>query len=198
MSMAQTQLVARETEVPAADSERSLIERAKHDREAFGILYRQHHAMLCNHVFRRTGDVHVTEDLVSEVFLTVLRTLRRYRYRGVPLRYYLLRIATNAVNRWARRNRQHAIARLRSNDLIDPRTERASASSEIDSDEALVALLTLSPKHQAVLSLHYLEGLRVDEIATVVGCRDGTVKSRLARARDALREELRARSTTHD
>ena len=51
-------------------------------------------------------------------------------------------------------------------------------------------MLSLSPKHQAVLSLYYLEGMAAAEVAVVVGCRIGTVKSRLSRAREALREKL--------
>ena len=51
----------------------------------------------------------------------------------------------------------------------------------------------LPPKYQAVLSLHYLEGLAVKEVAAVLGCRMGTVKSRLSRGRQALRERLNGR-----
>ncbi|MBK8267484.1 MAG: hypothetical protein IPK83_03945 [Planctomycetes bacterium] len=45
------------------------------------------------------------------------------------------------------------------------------------------------------LALHYLEGLPIAEIAVSLGCREGTVKSRLARGRDALRERLEERRT---
>ena len=144
------------------DDEGQLVERARHDREAFTILYRRHFRLLSDHVYRRTGDAHATEDIVSDVFLTALRTLPRFRYRGVPVRFWLLRIATNAVNHWARRRRRHPA----------------------------VTLPSLSPKYQAVLSLHYFEGLTVKEVAAVIGCRVGTVKSRLARAREALRAKL--------
>jgi RNA polymerase sigma-70 factor (ECF subfamily) len=49
-------------------------------------------------------------------------------------------------------------------------------------------LLRLPPKLQAAVTLHYLEGLPVAEVARVLGVAPGTVKSRLSRARDALRE----------
>jgi RNA polymerase sigma-70 factor (ECF subfamily) len=54
-------------------------------------------------------------------------------------------------------------------------------------DEVTAMLLSLPPRLQSVLSLHYLEGLNVEEVARVLGVRPGTVKSRLSRARDALR-----------
>jgi RNA polymerase sigma factor (sigma-70 family) len=175
------------------DDEASLVERAKHDREAFALLYRRHFRPLADYVYRRTGDPHATEDIVSDVFLTAWRTLPRYRYRGVPLRFWLLRLATNAANRWARRRRRHAAATLEADQLADPGSVASSTDGQIDVQRARRFLLSLSPKHQAVLSLHYLEGLSVEQVAAVIGCRAGTVKSRLARARDALREKLTRR-----
>jgi RNA polymerase sigma factor (sigma-70 family) len=173
--------------------ERELVERAQRNREAFAVLYRRNYAALARHLYRRTGDVHATEDLVSDVFLTALRSLPRYRYRGVPLRFWLLRIATNVANRWARRQRRGAIASLEAGrrDAACPRS--VSREEGADVERAQCALLTLPPRYQAVLSLHYLEGLAVRDVAAILGCRAGTVKSRLARARDALRQRLNGR-----
>ncbi len=171
------------------DVDRDLIERAKADREAFAALYRRHYQRVANYVFRRVGEVHATEDLVAEVFLAALRSLPRYRYRGVPFEAWLLRIATNTVNRWAGRRRRVAETRLAaelSKESVRPTRIGDGAG---DHDRARQAMLCLSPKHQSVLSLHYLEGLNVNEVAAVVGCSVGTVKSRLSRARDAIRKE---------
>ncbi len=183
-------------EWPSVDRERDLIERAKRDRDAFALLYRQHYPMLAGYVYRRTGDVHATEDLVADVFLTVLRTLPRYKHRGIPVRFWLLRIATNAANRWARRQRRWIGRSADAGELIEATTADASTHGD-DSQLALSAMLLLSPKYQAVLSLHYLEGLAITEVADVLGCRTGTVKSRLARARDALRDKLKYRRQQH-
>ena len=177
----------------AVDDERDLIERAKTDREAFAVLYRRHCRPVFAYVYRRTGERHATEDVVSDVFLTALRTLSRYRYRGVPLRFWLLRIATNAVNRWARRQRRRATESLAAGDLADAASVPPSTHGAFDQEFAQRALLALPPKYQAVLSLHYLEGLDLKAVATVIGCRVGTVKSRLARAREALRDALNRR-----
>ena len=176
-----------------AEADRELAERAKCDREAFALFYRRHYEAIAGYVFRRVGDVHTTDDVVAEVFLTAMRSLPRYRYRGVPVSAWLYRIATNKVNRWARGQRRRAMNSLDA-DIVDEPTAAASGDGgRADADRTRRALLTLSPKHQAVLALHYLEGLRVDEVAAVIGCRTGTVKSRLSRARDALRERLLGR-----
>jgi RNA polymerase sigma-70 factor (ECF subfamily) len=175
------------------EADRDLIERAKRDRAAFAVLYRRHYDAIAGHVFRRVGDVHAAEDLVAEVFLTAMRYLPRYRQRGVPFRSWLYRIATNKVNRWARRHRRLVLKSLDADQERRSSGPAPAGEGETDGELARRALLSLPPKHQAVLTLHYLEGLRVNEVAAVIECRVGTVKSRLSRARKALREQLERR-----
>lgn len=175
-----------------SDDERDLIERAKSDRDAFGELYRRHYRAMAQYIHRRVGDAHATDDLVSELFLSVIRALPNYRYRGLPFRSWLYRIATHTVNRWARKQRRHASASL--DDIGVVSGPRPGDGDERDDPQRVrTALLALSLKHQAVLALHYLEGLSVEEVASVLGCRIGTVKSRLSRGRDALRERMTRR-----
>ncbi len=142
--------------------------------------------MLIDHVYRRTGDVHVTEDLVADVF--VMRSLGRYRHRGVPLRFWLLRIATNEVNRWARRQRRRACALLDADGV--PERPSGSGGAEAGGEYLRRALLSLAPRYQAVPAMYHMEGLSVTETAAVLGGREGTVRSRLTRAREALRRGL--------
>ena len=191
MSLANVQAHIGTAEEAAMEHERDLIERAKRDPDAFATLYQRHVPVLLDYVFRRTGDVHATEDLVADVFLIVLRSLSGYRYRGVPLRFWLLRIATNVVNRWARQQRRRICAPLEAEQLVDQTV--SSTPGQVDEEHVRRALLSLPPRYQAVLSLYHLEGFSVKETAAVIGCREGTVRSRLARARDALRRKLNER-----
>ncbi len=177
--------------VHASDGdEQDLIARARTDRRAFAVLYRRHYGDVARYVFRRTGDPHLTDDIVADVFLIALRTLARFRFRGVPIRFWFLRIATNRLNRWARRERRRATKRLET-DPIDSRA--AESTAVLTREEARFALLSLAAKHQTVLALHYLEGMPVAQIAMTLGCRAGTVKSRLSRGREALRRRLSRR-----
>lgn len=180
------------------DDERLLVERARTDRSAFAALYRRHYSAIARYILRRVGDVHTAEDLSADVFLAAMRGLPRYRYRDIPIQSWLYRIATNSVNRWARKRRRRAIREWDvACDLQCERSIRPAESNafELTGDMARAAMLTLPPKHQDVLALHYLEGLAIAEIAVSLGCREGTVKSRLARGRDALRERLEERRT---
>jgi RNA polymerase sigma-70 factor, ECF subfamily len=174
------------------DEESALIARAKREPAAFGELYRRHHSAIARYIHRRVGDAHVTEDLVADVFVSALKAFRAYRDNGIPIRSWLYRIATNRVNRWARRERGRAMKRLET----DVEAAREASHDENSSREfARTALLTLAPRFQTVLSLHYLEGLSITEVAATLGCREGTVKSRLHRGREKLRERLQRRRT---
>ena len=169
---------------PAVDDEAALAARLKSDPRAFEELFDRHYEDIARYVYRRTLDRDVTEDIVSDVFLRALQAIRRYRHNGTPIVAWLLRIATNETNRRLRvtRVQKKVIAEL--NQRV--RTQGPSDASSIEGGLAGPLLRSLSIKHQEVLVLHLGCGYAIDEIAVVLGCRPGTVKSRLSRARDAL------------
>ncbi len=188
----QTGLPIPEPERPTTEA--ALITRAQtKDRGAFGRLYRLHYPTIVACLYRRTGDAHTAEDLAADTFLSAFKALPRYRITEIPIRIWLLRIATNAANRWAYGRQKLKLTRIGMVPLATgPIGERQAAM-----EEAQAALLALSPGHQAVISLHYFESLSMEEVGAVLGCPPGTVKSRLARARAAMREELERRSERH-
>lgn len=176
----------------ARGQEEALILNAQQgDRTAFASIYRLHYTPVVGYLYRRTGDAHAAEDLAADTFLAAYRAISKYRQTGAPFRMWLLRIATNAANRWARRRARFTLH------IAAASTCQAAACPAPDLDESQAALLALPPDHQAVLSLHYLESLSLDEVAEVLGCKVGTVKSRLFRARAAMRDELNRRSNRH-
>ena len=181
-------LGAMELQPPDA-KEADLIARAKRDRHAFAELYRSHYDAVARYILRRVGNASVTDDLVADVFLTAMKALPRYQYRGIPIQAWFYRLATNTVNRWARRRRHVTLSQAQADGV----TTSAEQSGQIERDRTRSALLSLKPKHQTVLALHYLEGMPLEDVAAVTGWRMGTVKSRLSRARVALREKLSRR-----
>jgi RNA polymerase sigma-70 factor, ECF subfamily len=167
------------------EDELNLVERAKHDPAALATLYDRHYGAIARYVARRVGPADA-EDLVADVFLAMVRYLPRFRQRGAPFRAWLYRLATNQVNRWARRRRREVRHRLAE---IGEECRRASVAEQ--AEVVRMALLALPARFQGALTLHYLEGLSVLEVAGVLGCAEGTVKSRLARGRDLMRAQLR-------
>lgn len=178
---------------PRADAvsdqdERDLITRARSDRRAFAPLYLAHYPSIVAHIHRRTGDAHAAQDIAAETFIRAMNALSRYQPRGLSFRHWLLRIATNETNRFL-----HRAARRRVHEHAAAHADAATRASPPESEAAEYvqsALLKLSTDHQTVIALHYFESLSVDDMARVLGCRVGTVKSRLSRARAALAELL--------
>jgi RNA polymerase sigma-70 factor (ECF subfamily) len=130
---------------------------------------------------------HRVEDLVQETFVRVLRALPRFDPTGpATLRTWMLTIATRLVLNELRRPE---MASLIAEPVADemPATERRRLAAQIG--EAMAAL----PHYQrAVVVLRELHGLEYAEIATALDLDIGTVKSRLARARTALRAAITA------
>jgi RNA polymerase sigma-70 factor (ECF subfamily) len=168
-----------------AEAEHRLLEAAKHDTNALSELYRQHYEAISRHVVRRVGQRTIAEDLVADVFLTMVRYLPRYRIGPTPFRHWLYRLATNRVNRWARWQSRRAWQQLQ-----DVPSRKRESDQQAEADHVRAALLTLPLRFQSVLALHYLEEMGLEDISQILGCPLGTVKSRLARGRAMLRTLL--------
>lgn len=156
----------------------------------FASVYRIHHRAVFLYLCRRLGNEHAAEDVTAEVFVTAMRKWRQARRSGAPVRAWLYRIASYKAGHWVRTNRRR-IARE-----AQARHESQADASDMDSERIQAALLALHTRHQHVLSLFYFADLSVEQIAQVERTAVGTVKSRLARAREAMREELSRRSSS--
>ncbi len=152
-----------------------------------------------------TGNQADAQDLAQEVFMRAYTKIRNFRQEA-DLGTWLHRIA---VNLWSNMQRRQKFANLLS--LDDPvqtgegeftRTV-ASDDPEGDPEEAFEgkelqesvrqALRSLSEEYRIVLVLREIEGYSYEEIAKITGCSLGTVKSRMNRARQALREKIEVR-----
>jgi RNA polymerase sigma-70 factor (ECF subfamily) len=182
------ELTRAEHEPGPRPTEAELIEAAKHEPDALSALYRLHHGAVSRYVMRRVGQANTAEDLVADVFLQMVRYLPKYRVGTTPFRAWLYRLATNRVNRWARWQRRRAWQVLHDIAQHDPAERRHD-----EAEHVRASLLTLPLHFQSVVALHYLEELSIAEIGQVLGCAEGTVKSRLARGRELLRSILTER-----
>jgi len=183
--------------------EGGLVEQCRRgDAQAFARLVALHEGMVFNLAARLLGDPEEARDVAQEVFLQVYRTLGRFEGRS-SLKTWIYRIVVNQSRnrrRWWRRRRKDRSFPL---DALTPsdearlaerapgpegpqeRLERRERARAVQS-----ALLRLSFEHRAVLLLRAVEGLSCEEIAAALSLPAGTVKSRLSRAREALRRAL--------
>ncbi|MGI8481118.1 MAG: RNA polymerase sigma factor, partial [Chthoniobacterales bacterium] len=86
-----------------ANGEQELVDRAKTDPQAFGILFDRYYPAIFGYVLRRVGKWNDAQDISSEVFLKAYKALWRYRWTGVAFSSWLYRIATNEIGMYFRR-----------------------------------------------------------------------------------------------
>jgi RNA polymerase sigma-70 factor (ECF subfamily) len=177
------------------ESEEKLVERAKEDPEAFGVLYERYIDQIYQYIFYRTGNRYDAEDLTARTFYKALSSLNRYQHRGVPFSAWLYRIAHNLVANWHRdRQRRKAIPL---DSLVLAGKESQAAQHLIESGERAEALREaisrLAPDRQQLLILKFVTGLSNKEIGRVMERSEGAVKALYHRTLLALRRDLQRR-----
>ncbi len=162
------------------------------DRDAFAALVDRYKDAMVNYLTRMTGCRDRAEDLAQETFLRLYQSAHRYQERGklLPLLY---RIATNLVRSEARRaTRARLFANLfawSTNGHAEPAAQKRLLDQELNQQLA-AAVADLPLTYRAPLVLCDIEGWSYRDIARWLGCREGTVKSRIHRGRQRLKEVL--------
>jgi RNA polymerase sigma-70 factor (ECF subfamily) len=161
------------------------------DADAFGLLFERHAKAIYNFCFRRTGSWEAAEDLLSIVFLVAWRRRNQELPPGKVLPW-LYGIATNVVRNRRRSEWRHRAA------LARVPAARPEAGFDADSEERLddegrmreaLSLLARLPRRELdVFVLCAWSGLSYEDAALALGVPVGTVRSRLSRARQRLRE----------
>lgn len=178
------------------------VERAKKgDVDAFEKLYRATSAALYTFMLKMTGVRETAEDLTQEVYLKAWRSLGSLKSPGSFLTW-LHRIAINVYRDWAKSAAHRMeLATMEPEDDPDGAVDvenlpstRPSPHGEAEAEEMRSAIeeaiASLPESYRAVVVMHHVEGMGVREIAESLGIPQGTVMSRLARARRILREKL--------
>ena len=186
------------------EHERSLLRRLRdHDERAFRELIEAHRDRVYNITFRMLGNRAEAEDIAQEVFITVFKTIDTFRAES-KFSTWLYRVAVNHC-----KNRIKYLARRhdRDRDELDetqhggsgtngaigtqPRTAPDRALEGAQMEKLLeVAIASLEEEQRVVVVLRDVEDLSIEEICAITQLPDGTVKSRLHRARLVLRKKL--------
>ena len=185
----------------APDDEEQLVERSKRgDKEAFAELARRHEGRIYGVVYQYVKNEEDALDVTRDVLLKALTSVSRFRGAS-RFSSWLCRIAINKSIDFMRRRKN-----IRIEPLDEPlKTDSGELTREF-ADESLSpheqvenaelgerihsAIAELSPKLRTVVILREVEGMSIEEIAETLRVSSGTVKSRIFRARERLRELL--------
>jgi RNA polymerase sigma-70 factor, ECF subfamily len=173
------------------------------DEDAFAELVGRYRNQITSYIYRMVNDYDTAVDLSQETFLRVYRAAARYQTTHA-FSTYIYRIATNvAISELRKRKRRRLVSLtglLTSPDgeeLMDfqPADDKPLQDiALIDAEKRAVikrAISTLPDRYRAPLVLRDVEGKSYDEIAAILETSEGTVKSRINRARNFLRDKMR-------
>ncbi|HSB11554.1 MAG TPA: sigma-70 family RNA polymerase sigma factor [Blastocatellia bacterium] len=173
------------------------------DEVAFQEIVRRYRNPITNFVYRMLDDYDRSVELAQETFIRVYTSASRYQ-ANYSFSTYIYRIATNlAISELRKRKRRKVVS------LFSPFANDDGEAIELDppdlkvlQDEALIenerrravarAITSLPEKYRAAIVLRDVEGLSYDQIAETLKLSEGTVKSRINRARNLLKEKLSA------
>ncbi len=169
-----------------------LIERARHDPEAFGELYRRYVTRIYRYHYRHLGNHTEAEDLTSRTFFQALRAIHRYQSQSGTFQAWLFRIAHNLMANFYRDQSRHPSVGLdvmtvsHSLGMNQPdRIEIAEANQQL-----LVALAALPEERKTLIFLKFVEQLSNAEIAVILGKTEGAIKALYNRTLISLRRAL--------
>jgi RNA polymerase sigma-70 factor (ECF subfamily) len=184
--------------IPELDRDDVLLRRAaKGDDPSFTLLYRRHQAALYRFALRMTGNPWAAEEVVQDVFMTLMREPKKYDVGRGPVGAYLFGIARNRVMKHLERlPRELSLDESSSNGsrageaACNSFTPVQWAEQQERSDRVRAAVLELPPEFREAVVLCELEELSYEEAARLSGCPIGTIRSRLHRGRALLMAKL--------
>ncbi len=182
--------------------DQQLVERVQHgDKQAFNLLVTKYQRKVANLVSRYVSNQGDIADVVQEVFISAYRFLPSFR-NDSAFYTWLYRIAVNTAKNYLMSNGRKMtgsdvdIDDAEQYDSADMLRDIASPESLLSSEQVrktvIEALQSLPEDLRTVITLREIEGLSYEEIAEVISCPVGTVRSRIFRAREVIDSRLKA------
>jgi len=170
------------TEAPATISDRELLERiSSGDELAFRQFYNRYKLGIYNYILRLIHHENAAEEIMQEVYLTVWQGSRKFRGQS-SVKTWVFRIAYFQSISWLRKH--HDYEPIEDNGIYSEQepTPEEVLIGKIETARIIAALDKLSPNHRSVIELTFVQGFSYKEIAAVMKCPVGTVKSRMSYA----------------
>jgi len=187
-----------EMRIAEQDRDDVLLRRAaRGDEEAFTLLYRRHQAAMYRFALRMTGNTWAAEEIVQDVFMTLMRDPKKYDAARGALGAFLYGVARNRVMKHRERLPREIPLEEKNEDgtgsgivLQDASTPAMWAEKRERMQQVRAAVLDLPMEFREAVVLCELEEMSYEEAAQMAGCPIGTIRSRLHRGRALLMAKL--------
>jgi RNA polymerase sigma-70 factor (ECF subfamily) len=170
---------------------------ARGDEEAFTLVYRRHQAPIYRFALRMTGSAWAAEEIVQDVFMTLIRDPKKYDARLGTVSAFLYGVARNRVLKYRERLPREVALEEKNEDgtgsgviLKDTVTPAVWAEKRERSAQVRAAVLELPDEFREAVVLCELQDMSYEEAAAIIGCPIGTIRSRLHRGRTLLLAKL--------
>lgn len=178
----------------SADEEHNMLKHAQADATGFRTLYQHYFQRVYAYVAHRLGNKQDAEDVTSDIFLKIVKSIRQFEYRNEGcLNAWIFRIANNAVTQFHRQTRVNVAL----DDVPEIAIQDLTPEGELQQKELFIymhrLINDLSPRRQEIIRLRFFGGLRNHEIAEALDLDERTIASHLSRGLDDLYERYHQR-----
>lgn len=175
----------------SVQDEPALVRRAQQgDKEAFADLYESYFDKVYRYLTLKTGSRAEAEDMTQQVFVKAYRSIRSFKWKGVPFSSWLFRIAHNVMVDFFRRQAKQPTVPLDESLVAGDENPMKAAELRFDVERVAVATRRLTDAQREVISLRFAGGLAIAEVAEAMGKSQGAVKALQHSAIAALRRLL--------
>ena len=168
--------------------EQALIEQCKNDISYFKVVYLETVNDIFRYIYHFIDDEQSAKDLTSDTFLTGIEGIKSFKYTGVPIKYWLLKIARNKALAFIK-------AKRFPKDITDKMPDETEGildkliGEELQSKIKTV-MLVLPPEDKEIINLKLIHEMKFEEIALVTGENLSTIKMRYYRALQKIRARI--------
>jgi RNA polymerase sigma-70 factor (ECF subfamily) len=164
------------------------IEAAKLNPARFDVLYDRYYKPIFVFIHRRTGDIDLTADLASQVFLKALINIRKYEYKGVPFSAWLFRIAFNEINMYFRKNNAGRVVSLDQGGMVSIIEEVQEEDNSEAQQRMLTALKQMNEEDTQLIELRFFEKRSFAEVGNIIGITENNAKVKVYRILEKIKK----------
>ncbi len=163
-------------------------------QEDFDKIYKEYYQRVYEFTLKRVSDTYVAEDLTSSVFEKMIRSIGKFKWRGVTIGAWIFKIARNNIIDYYRKSNKRKNDVSIQDVIYYLKSDEKDSITELVDDEKLVklynAIREFSERDQYLIYYKYFEGLQNKQIARVMKMTESNIATRLHRIRKKMKELL--------
>ncbi|MBT31718.1 MAG: RNA polymerase [Thalassobius sp.] len=171
--------------------ELAIINQAKNNPEAFGLLYEKYYKEIFIYINKRIDNLSISSDLASQVFLKAMTHLPKYQFKGFPFSSWLYKIATNQVNQYFRNSKNQRVISIDDfyvNKIFSELEDKQDIKQKEQTPLLVQLLNMLDESELQILELRFFEEKAFKEVAYILDITENNAKVKTYRIIEKLKK----------